>query len=158
MTKARPQNWMDEEIAEGQLPDKRLDKRLRQVFDQLGGAMGQTIPRACQDWANTKAAYRFFSNGRVNEHAILKGHFDATRDRVADAEGPILSPAGHDRVYVSAGENRGDRHHQGHQQRQGQGGPTAPTHRVRIADAFELGGNDARSSPRADCGEVLDPR
>lgn len=91
MTKAEfPQTWVDGEIAEGQLSDKRLDKRLRQVFDQLGAAMGQTIPRACQDWANTKAAYRFFSNSRVNEHAILKGHFDATRDRVANAEGTIL--------------------------------------------------------------------
>ena len=52
--------------------------------------MGETIPRACQDWANTKAAYRFFSNSRVNEHAILKGHFDATAERVAATEGPIL--------------------------------------------------------------------
>ncbi|WP_197531972.1 IS4/Tn5 family transposase DNA-binding protein [Paramagnetospirillum magneticum] len=34
-------------------------------FDQLGGAIGQAIPRACQDWANTKAAYRFFFNSRV---------------------------------------------------------------------------------------------
>jgi hypothetical protein len=85
-----PQSWVDEEIASGQFPDKRLERRLRQVFDQMGGAMGQTIPRACQDWANTKAAYRFFSNSRVNDHAILKGHFEATRDRVAAAEGPIL--------------------------------------------------------------------
>ena len=52
--------------------------------------MGETIPRACQDWANTKAAYRFFSNSRVNEHAILKGHFDATAERMAATEGPIL--------------------------------------------------------------------
>ena len=91
MTKAaHPKTWADEELTECQFPDKRLDKRLRQVFDQLGGAIGQTIPRACQDWANTKAAYRFFSNSRVTEHAILRGHFDATRDRVAGADGPIL--------------------------------------------------------------------
>ncbi len=86
----RPESWVDEEIVEGQLPDKRLERRLRQVFDQMGGAMGQTIPRACQDWANTKAAYRFFSNARVSDHTILKGHFEATRDRVATADGPIL--------------------------------------------------------------------
>jgi hypothetical protein len=86
----RPASWVDDEIAEGQLPDKRLDRRLHQVFDQMSGAMGQTIPRACQDWANTKAAYRFFSNARVSEHAILKGHFEATRERVAAAGGPIL--------------------------------------------------------------------
>ena len=45
---------------------------------------------ACQDWANTKAAYRFLSNGRVNETAILAGHFQATRERFAATDGPIL--------------------------------------------------------------------
>jgi hypothetical protein len=57
--------WADGEITEGQLPDKHLVRRLRQIFEQMGGAMGQTIPRACQDWANTKAAYRFLSNDRA---------------------------------------------------------------------------------------------
>ena len=45
---------------------------------------------ACQDWANTKAAYRFLSNRRVGEHAMLRGHFEATRDRFAATVGPIL--------------------------------------------------------------------
>ena len=27
--------------------------------------MGGSIPLVCQDWANTKAAYRFFAKGRV---------------------------------------------------------------------------------------------
>ncbi|RWJ96199.1 hypothetical protein EN836_32405 [Mesorhizobium sp. M1C.F.Ca.ET.193.01.1.1] len=44
MTKTRPQNWMDEEIAEGQLPDKRLDKRLRQVFDQRSVFSRASVP------------------------------------------------------------------------------------------------------------------
>ncbi len=83
-------NWMDRELAGCQLPDERLAKRLRQIFDQLGNAMGEAIPRACQDWANTKAAYRFFSNHRVDEDAILKGHFKATRDRFAATAGPVL--------------------------------------------------------------------
>jgi hypothetical protein len=52
--------------------------------------VGQTIPFVCQDWANTKAAYRFFSNERVDEEAILSGHFQATRDRVAKVGGPVL--------------------------------------------------------------------
>jgi hypothetical protein len=45
---------------------------------------------ACQDWANTKAAYRFLSNTRVNEGDILAGHFQATRDRFAATEGNVL--------------------------------------------------------------------
>ncbi|MHA7066932.1 IS4 family transposase, partial [Azospirillum argentinense] len=43
------------------------------------------------DWANTKAAYRFFANERVSDADILSGHFDSTRQRVAAASGPILA-------------------------------------------------------------------
>ena len=56
----------------------------------MADAMGESIPLACRDWANTKAAYRFFANDRVGEGDILSGHFEATRRRVAAARGPIL--------------------------------------------------------------------
>jgi hypothetical protein len=49
-----------------------------------------SIPFACQDWANTKAAYRFFANERVEEADILSGHFAATRARYDDCRGLIL--------------------------------------------------------------------
>jgi hypothetical protein len=52
--------------------------------------MGQSIPLACQDWANTKAAYRFFSNDRVSEADILAGHFLSTSDRIAAHDGLVL--------------------------------------------------------------------
>ena len=52
--------------------------------------MGQSIPLVCQDWANTKAAYRFFSNDRVSEADILAGHFQSTRDRSAATDGVVL--------------------------------------------------------------------
>ncbi|WGR73021.1 MULTISPECIES: IS4 family transposase [unclassified Bradyrhizobium] len=54
--------------------------------------MGQSIPLVCQDWANTKAAYRFFSNNRVSEVDILAGHFQSTRDRATATEGLVLVP------------------------------------------------------------------
>jgi hypothetical protein len=44
----------------------------------------------CQDWANTKAAYRFLDNERVSEAEILAGYFQATRERFAATNGPIL--------------------------------------------------------------------
>jgi hypothetical protein len=52
--------------------------------------MGQSIPLVCQDWANTKAAYRFFSNDRVSEADILAGHFQSTHDRAAATDGLVL--------------------------------------------------------------------
>jgi Transposase DNA-binding len=45
---------------------------------------------ACQDWANTKAAYRFFSNKRVDEGGVLEGHFQATHDRFGASDGTVL--------------------------------------------------------------------
>jgi hypothetical protein len=82
--------WFDREIAGCSLADRRLTKRLRSLLERMGDAMGASIPLACQDWANTKAAYRFFSNQRISEAEILAGHFDATRERFAATEGPIL--------------------------------------------------------------------
>jgi hypothetical protein len=60
------------------------------VLGQFSKRVGGSIPWACQDWANTKAAYRLFSNKRVSEQAILAGHFQATRQRAATVAAPIL--------------------------------------------------------------------
>ena len=84
------QSWVDEELAGSRFRDARLGQRLRTLMTQLAGAVGSPIPMACQDWANTKAAYRFLSNPDVSEHEILDGHFQATASRVAAVEGPVL--------------------------------------------------------------------
>jgi Transposase DNA-binding len=83
-------SWVDREIAACEFADVRLGRRFRDVLGQIGDAVGESIPMACQDWANAKAAYRFFSNKRVNEEDILAGHFRATRDRFEATDGPIL--------------------------------------------------------------------
>src|ERR1700758_4043005 len=82
--------WFDRELAGCSLADERLNKRLRKLVAQMGSAMGQSIPLVCQDWANTKAAYRFFSNDRVSEADILAGHFQSTRDRAAATDSLVL--------------------------------------------------------------------
>jgi hypothetical protein len=82
--------WLDHELAGCSFADERLNKRLRKLVAQIGSAMGQSIPLVCQDWANTKAAYRFFSNDRVSEADILAGHFQSTRDRTRATDGPVL--------------------------------------------------------------------
>jgi hypothetical protein len=83
-------SWVDREIAACEFADVRLGRRLRSLLEQMGDAVGESVPMACQDWANTKAAYRFFSNERVNEADILAGHFQATHDRFTARDGPIL--------------------------------------------------------------------
>jgi hypothetical protein len=45
-------------------------KGFESCLDKIASAVGRTIPFVCQDWANTKAAYRFFSNEPVDEIRI----------------------------------------------------------------------------------------
>ena len=82
-------SWVDQELAGPTFKDERLGRRLRKLLVQMAGAVGAPIPLACQDWANTKAAYRFLSNEAVSE-ADRAGHFRSTRSRVAAADGTIL--------------------------------------------------------------------
>jgi Transposase DNA-binding len=82
------ESWVDHEVGGCKFQDARLSERFRKLLKQIGSAIGQAIPFACQDWTNTKAAYRFFSNDRVDEEAILSRHFEATHDRFAATDGP----------------------------------------------------------------------
>ena len=84
------ESWIDEELVGSRFCDARLGQRFYALMKQLGSAVGATIPLACQDWANTKAAYRFLSNASVTEEPILAGHFQSTAQRAAVADGLLL--------------------------------------------------------------------
>jgi hypothetical protein len=91
LPRSRPSpHWAEREVDEAAFKDARLGRRCAELLKQIGDAMGESIPYACQDWSNTKAAYRFFSNARVDEGDILSGHFAATRARCDAFDGPIL--------------------------------------------------------------------
>ena len=79
--------WIENEMVGCEFEDVRHGKRLRQLLEQLSGRVGATTPWACQDWANTKAAYRFFGNDRISEANILAGHFASTLERFITACG-----------------------------------------------------------------------
>ncbi|MGH9785820.1 MAG: IS4/Tn5 family transposase DNA-binding protein [Terriglobia bacterium] len=86
----RAASWVDKELAGCEFADVRLGKRFRTLVERLSEGVGESIPMACQDWAGTKAAYRFFSNDRVSEVEILSGHFQATRERFQATPGIVL--------------------------------------------------------------------
>jgi hypothetical protein len=88
---SRTDEWIDNEVVGCEFQDVRHGKRLRQLLEQLSSRVGAATPWACQDWANTKAAYRFFGNDRISEANILAGHFASTRERfVASGGFPVL--------------------------------------------------------------------
>lgn len=81
---------MADEVLGCQFRDRRLAKRFEIVLKQMSEASCESIPLACQDWANAKAAYRFFANERVSPADILSGHVRSTRERFSGAAGTIL--------------------------------------------------------------------
>jgi hypothetical protein len=83
-------SWVENETAGCDLGDARLNRRLGTMLVALGERPGKSLPTAFQDWANTKAAYRFFANENVSEDKILAGHFAASALRVQATDGPIL--------------------------------------------------------------------
>jgi hypothetical protein len=75
------QSWADEEFSALTLGDKRLDARLVRLCDRFSDSPESPINQACADWKETKAAYRFFQNDRVDVSAIIAAHRHKTAGR-----------------------------------------------------------------------------
>jgi hypothetical protein len=88
----KDKEWIQREADGSRFPDARLNKRFGKLLEQLWDGIGRPIPLACQDWAATKAAYRFLSNERVSEADILAGHFESTRERFAARSAVVETP------------------------------------------------------------------
>ena len=72
------------------LGDKRLDRRVVKVMEQLAQSPAVPINEACGNWASTQAAYRLFNNPNASPQALLEPHIEATAQRMAACPGPVL--------------------------------------------------------------------
>lgn len=59
--------WAEEETTGCYLGSARLNRRLGMILEDIGERPDKSLPTAFQDWANTKADYRFFANKNVSE-------------------------------------------------------------------------------------------
>ena len=50
--------WVESEIGASHFADERLAKRFGTLLGMLTRRVGDSLPAACEDWANTKAAGR----------------------------------------------------------------------------------------------------
>lgn len=75
--------WAEEELKTLQLGDARLEQRAVLLLERLGQRPSASIPRACESWAETTAAYRFLRNEEVSWDRILTAHWRATQERMA---------------------------------------------------------------------------
>jgi len=78
--------WVEQELDGIDLKDARLENRLQKLIEQFSERPGASIPKACEDWAGAKGAYRFFDNPKVSHRAIMDSHRQATVERVEQEE------------------------------------------------------------------------
>ena len=75
--------WAVEEFAHVELKDGRLNWRCQELATVLAQQPEAPINQACEDWADTKAAYRFFANKKVTPERILEPHRQRTVSRMS---------------------------------------------------------------------------
>lgn len=73
--------WAEQEFDDVNLGDKRLNARLIKICDRFSESPESPINQACEDWAETKAAYRFFQNDNIESQEIIKTHKAKTMKR-----------------------------------------------------------------------------
>jgi len=76
-------SWAAAEFKGMDLGDKRLNARLIKLCDTFSEAPESPINQACEDWAEAKAAYRFFQNEKVDIGEIMATHRHKTAARAA---------------------------------------------------------------------------
>ena len=64
------------------LGDERLNRRVVNLAEQLAAQPMMPINQACEDWADTKAAYRLFANEKVSVEKLLAPHQKRTQERM----------------------------------------------------------------------------
>lgn len=76
--------WAVHELGLADVNDERLTKRGVKLAADLLAHPQSSIPRACQNWAATKAAYRFLANEKITSKGMLYAHQYQLRQRARD--------------------------------------------------------------------------
>ena len=74
--------WIKKELQGLNLSDERLNQRSLSLLQRLEQHPKDKLSRACQGWAETKAAYRFLNNAKVSAQSLLKPHIESTLERI----------------------------------------------------------------------------
>lgn len=83
-------SWTETEFNTIDLGDKRNNARAIKIAEAIAKAPQSSIPKSCQDWAETIATYRFYSNESFTDHDLIQPHYDSTEDRIRVSGSPII--------------------------------------------------------------------
>src|SRR5205085_10169853 len=80
--KEESRSWHEQEFATIALGDQRLNARAIKLLGQLSAQPQAFINQACEVWAASKAAYRYFDNEQVQAYQMLSPHYQRTGERM----------------------------------------------------------------------------
>jgi Transposase DNA-binding/Transposase Tn5 dimerisation domain len=84
MAKILGKQPIKEEFVRVELGDQRLSHRLVHLVDLLENEFESSLPKACSEWKEIKAAYRFFSNDHIDPEQLQNTHILNTVARIND--------------------------------------------------------------------------
>lgn len=77
-------SWASEELKYANIGDKRLNRRLITIVEDLSSKPTASIPEASRDNAAMDATYKFFRNRRISSNSILESHSRQTLERLSN--------------------------------------------------------------------------
>jgi hypothetical protein len=75
--------WAEHEFGRAELGDVRRTRRLVEVASAMADRSSTSLSEMYETWSDQKAGYRFYSNEAVRPEQILRGHVEATKERMA---------------------------------------------------------------------------
>jgi len=84
------ENWAYTQWAGVSLGDERLNTRAAAIAKRAMNSDERSIPSRSEDWAATKATYRFFDNPKVSHEALQEWHWTLVRNEALAHDGPVL--------------------------------------------------------------------
>ena len=89
-TETVDEHWCIREFGDIDFGDRRLDLRFQKTARRIADLPLASINQACSGWAETKGAYRLFSNEKVSVKSILDAHRRRIKERIQ----------GHNRILI----------------------------------------------------------
>ena len=77
-------SWASEELSGADLGDRRRNKRLVAIVEDLVAQPNESVPQASRDRAAMEATYEFWANRRIKASSIISAHTKATIERIKE--------------------------------------------------------------------------
>ena len=85
-------SWVAEELKTASLGDKRRNRRLIKIVEDLSSMPNASVTQAARDQAAVQGIYEFWGNVRVESNEILAAHRDSTLSRMEGQEIVLAVP------------------------------------------------------------------